>query len=151
MDHGRFRDQLLFAIGFAVSRSRDLLRRIVKEHASDNAGSSSPSASSSTSSNQGLRSMKRARRSESVRLCRCIGRRASRLCRSGFLQLGTGAHQLLRRSVNCAARPRGVQLTLGLAQCLRPELSSYCVRCSDESHGAWPKTSARTDGACIRH
>src|SRR5918995_1227578 len=25
MDHGSFRDQLLFAIGFAVSRSRDLL------------------------------------------------------------------------------------------------------------------------------
>jgi hypothetical protein len=37
MDHGSFRDELLFAIGFAVSRSRDLLRRIVKEHASDDA------------------------------------------------------------------------------------------------------------------
>lgn len=37
MDQGSFRDQLAFAIGFAVSRSRDLLRRIVKEHAPDDA------------------------------------------------------------------------------------------------------------------
>ena len=37
MDHNSFRDQLAFSIGFAVSRSRDLLRRIVKEHVSDDA------------------------------------------------------------------------------------------------------------------
>jgi hypothetical protein len=37
MDQGRFRDQLAFSIGFAVSRSRDLLRRIVREHAPDDA------------------------------------------------------------------------------------------------------------------
>ena len=37
MDQGSFRDQLAFAIGFAVSRSRDLLRRILKEHAPDDA------------------------------------------------------------------------------------------------------------------
>ena len=35
MDHRSFRDQLTFSIGFAVTRSRDLLRRLVKEHASD--------------------------------------------------------------------------------------------------------------------
>jgi hypothetical protein len=37
MDHGSFRDQLAFLIGFAVSRSRDLLRRILKEHTTDDA------------------------------------------------------------------------------------------------------------------
>jgi hypothetical protein len=37
MDRGSFRDQLAFAIGFAVSRSRDLLRRMLKEHAPDDA------------------------------------------------------------------------------------------------------------------
>jgi hypothetical protein len=37
LDQGSFRDQLLFVIGFAVSRSRDLLRRIVREHAPDDA------------------------------------------------------------------------------------------------------------------
>ena len=37
MDHGSFRNQLAFAIGFAVSRSRDVLRRLLKEHASDDA------------------------------------------------------------------------------------------------------------------
>jgi hypothetical protein len=37
VDHRSFRDQLLFSIGFAVTRSRELLRRILKEHAPDDA------------------------------------------------------------------------------------------------------------------
>ena len=37
MDHRSFRDQLAFSIGFTVSRSRDLLRRLLKEHAPDDA------------------------------------------------------------------------------------------------------------------
>jgi hypothetical protein len=37
MDHHSFRAQLAFSIGFAVTRSRDLLRRILKEHAPDDA------------------------------------------------------------------------------------------------------------------
>jgi len=37
MDHGSFRNQLAFAIGFAVSRSRDVLHRLLKEHAPDDA------------------------------------------------------------------------------------------------------------------
>jgi hypothetical protein len=37
VDHRSFRDQLLFSIGFAVTRSRDLLRRLLKEHAPDDA------------------------------------------------------------------------------------------------------------------
>jgi hypothetical protein len=37
VDQGSFRDQLAFAIGFAVCRSRSLLRRMVKEHAPDDA------------------------------------------------------------------------------------------------------------------
>jgi hypothetical protein len=37
MDHRSFRDQLAFSIGFAVSRSRDLLRRILMEHTADDA------------------------------------------------------------------------------------------------------------------
>jgi hypothetical protein len=37
MDHRSFRDQLAFSIGFAVTRSRDLLRRILKEHGPDQA------------------------------------------------------------------------------------------------------------------
>jgi hypothetical protein len=32
-----FRSQLVFSIGFAVSRSRDLLRRLLREHAPDDA------------------------------------------------------------------------------------------------------------------
>ena len=36
-DHGSFRQSLVFSIGFAVSRSRDLLRRLLKEHAPDDA------------------------------------------------------------------------------------------------------------------
>ncbi len=32
-----FRDQLAFSIGFAITRSRGLLRRILKEHAADEA------------------------------------------------------------------------------------------------------------------
>jgi hypothetical protein len=37
VDHRLFRDQLAFSIGFAVTRSRDLLRRILKGHAPDDA------------------------------------------------------------------------------------------------------------------
>jgi hypothetical protein len=37
VDHRSFRDQLAFSIGFAVSRSRDLLRRLPKEHIADDA------------------------------------------------------------------------------------------------------------------
>jgi hypothetical protein len=37
VDHRSFRDQLALSIGFAVTRSRDLLRRILKEHAPDDA------------------------------------------------------------------------------------------------------------------
>jgi hypothetical protein len=37
VDHRSFRDQFAFSIGFAVTRSRDLLRRLVKEHAPDDA------------------------------------------------------------------------------------------------------------------
>jgi hypothetical protein len=37
VDHASFRDQLAFSIGFAVIRSRDLLRRILREHAPDDA------------------------------------------------------------------------------------------------------------------
>ena len=37
MGHRSLRDQLVFSIGFAVSRSRDLLRRILREHAPDEA------------------------------------------------------------------------------------------------------------------
>jgi hypothetical protein len=35
MDHPSFRDQLSFSIGFAISRNRDLLRRLLKDHVSD--------------------------------------------------------------------------------------------------------------------
>lgn len=37
MDHRSFRDLLLFGIGFSISRNRDLLRRLVKEHIADDA------------------------------------------------------------------------------------------------------------------
>jgi hypothetical protein len=37
VDHRSFRDQLAFSIAFAVTRSRELLRRILKEHAPDDA------------------------------------------------------------------------------------------------------------------
>jgi hypothetical protein len=37
VDHSSFRDQLGFSIGFAVSQSRDLLRRLLKEHVADDA------------------------------------------------------------------------------------------------------------------
>jgi hypothetical protein len=37
MDHHSFRAQLEFSIGFAISRSRALLRRILAEHAPDDA------------------------------------------------------------------------------------------------------------------
>jgi hypothetical protein len=37
VDHRSFRHQLVFSIGFAVTRSRTLLRRILKEHAPDDA------------------------------------------------------------------------------------------------------------------
>jgi DNA-directed RNA polymerase specialized sigma54-like protein len=37
VDHRSFRDQLAFSIGFAVSSNRELLRRMLKEHASDDA------------------------------------------------------------------------------------------------------------------
>ena len=37
MDHRSFRDLLVFSIGFAVTRNRDLLRRILNEHAPDDA------------------------------------------------------------------------------------------------------------------
>jgi hypothetical protein len=37
VDHRSFRDQLAFSIGFAVSQSRDLLRRLLKEHLADDA------------------------------------------------------------------------------------------------------------------
>jgi hypothetical protein len=37
VDQRSFRDQLAFSIGFAVTRSRELLRRSFKEHAPDDA------------------------------------------------------------------------------------------------------------------
>ena len=37
VDHRSFRDQLTFSISIAVSRSRDLLRRLLKEHAPEDA------------------------------------------------------------------------------------------------------------------
>jgi hypothetical protein len=37
VDHRSFRDHLAFSIGYAVSRSRALLRRLLKEHAPDDA------------------------------------------------------------------------------------------------------------------
>jgi hypothetical protein len=37
VDHRSFRDQLVFSIGFAVTRSRALLRRLLTEHACDDA------------------------------------------------------------------------------------------------------------------
>jgi hypothetical protein len=37
MDHRSFRDQLAFSIGFALARSRGLLRRILTGHTSDDA------------------------------------------------------------------------------------------------------------------
>jgi hypothetical protein len=35
MDHRSFRDMLVSSIGFAISRNRDLLRRMLKEHVTD--------------------------------------------------------------------------------------------------------------------
>jgi hypothetical protein len=35
MDHRSFRDSLVFSIGFAIGRSRPLLRRLLKEHVTD--------------------------------------------------------------------------------------------------------------------
>ena len=35
MDHSSFRDQLLFSIGFVIARNRDLLRRLLKQHVTD--------------------------------------------------------------------------------------------------------------------
>jgi hypothetical protein len=35
MDHSSFRDILLFSIGFAIGQQRDLLRRMLSEHATD--------------------------------------------------------------------------------------------------------------------
>jgi hypothetical protein len=37
VDHRSFRDQLAFSIGFAATRSRALLRRLLTEHAPDDA------------------------------------------------------------------------------------------------------------------
>jgi hypothetical protein len=37
MDQNSFRDQLAFSIGFAIQQNRDLMRRILKEHAADDA------------------------------------------------------------------------------------------------------------------
>jgi hypothetical protein len=35
VDQGSFRDQLLFSIGFAIGRNRDLLGRLLEEHFTD--------------------------------------------------------------------------------------------------------------------
>jgi hypothetical protein len=35
VDHRSFRDMLVSSIGFAISRDRDLLRRLLKEHVTD--------------------------------------------------------------------------------------------------------------------
>jgi hypothetical protein len=37
MDHSSFRTQLVLSIGFALARSRELLRRLLREHAPDDA------------------------------------------------------------------------------------------------------------------
>lgn len=37
MGHRSFRDMLVFSIGFAISQSRDLMRRLVREHTPDEA------------------------------------------------------------------------------------------------------------------
>jgi hypothetical protein len=35
MDHRSFRDMLVSSIGFAISRNRDLLRRLLSEHVTE--------------------------------------------------------------------------------------------------------------------
>jgi hypothetical protein len=37
MDHRSFRDQLVFSLGLAIAKSRELLRKILKEHVTDDA------------------------------------------------------------------------------------------------------------------
>jgi hypothetical protein len=37
VDHRSFRDQLAFSIGFGVTHSRELLRRLLKDHVTDDA------------------------------------------------------------------------------------------------------------------
>jgi hypothetical protein len=37
MDHRSFRDMLAFSIGFVIERNRTLLRRLLKEHVTDDA------------------------------------------------------------------------------------------------------------------
>jgi hypothetical protein len=38
MDQHSLRDQLIFSIGFVIGRNKPLLRRLLKEHVSDDAG-----------------------------------------------------------------------------------------------------------------
>jgi hypothetical protein len=65
VDQRSIRDHLLFSIGFAISRRRDLLRRLLKEHVTDNTRHQLAKRSSSISNNPALRSMSRGRRSGS--------------------------------------------------------------------------------------
>jgi hypothetical protein len=60
MDHGPFRDQLVASTGHAVTRSRNLLRNILKQHVSDGRRDQLPSVVEHLS---GLRLTKGAKRS----------------------------------------------------------------------------------------
>jgi len=61
MDHRSFRDMLAFSIGFVIERNRTLLRRLLKEHVTDDARAALGKRWWSTSSCRDSRSTKTSR------------------------------------------------------------------------------------------
>jgi hypothetical protein len=118
VDHRSFRDQLAFSIGFAVTRSRGLLRRLLTNTRRTMRANSSPREWSSTSSSQVSKSTKTRRLCGSVRRPGATARPPPLrpLWRAEQLELGPRTHDPARSSVSRRLAVGGVQLDQGFPQ-----------------------------------
>jgi hypothetical protein len=132
VDHSSFRDQLAFSIGFAVTRSRALLCRLLTEHGSDDAsrmlaqGGSWSTRAVVFRDRQSRGGYEEAPSDAPLRL-------TSPLRLLGFLSLESlqrrpGTLQPFRRSVQRSACFRGIELGLRVVELPRPELNIIHAR-----------------------
>jgi hypothetical protein len=126
VDHRSFRDQLAFSIGFAVTRSRALLRRLLTEHAPDDARQMLAERVIGHLEQGGLSDRRsRARAQEAPggrepRLARAFGRPAgtsssafsSALARCSFFAASLTAVRVVAASSSCSASRSALVSTL---------------------------------------
>jgi hypothetical protein len=114
MDHRSFRAQLVFSIGFALSRTGASSAGFFENMRLIMPGASSPSGSSRNSRGRGSSWTSRPGFYVSARPRRPIRRRIRRRPPPPAASAPPGPHELLGRDVQRRARGRGIKLALGL-------------------------------------